>query len=1006
MKKAFLKSMFAALTAIAVSSGYVSAKDVNMDQNKTSTGNKAYDAEKVIFFNEPPEDGFWKLNPNIDRKEIYVGEDGKTVQNPYKKEGEDNVFNNSEYYEYLWTKGLPIGNGRLGAVIMGAVDKEVIQVNEDTIWTGSPYVDEANNITGGSRKEGWKAYRGTNPDGSPGDIGKKEGTISYEALNIDNTPKLTFEEGNSQSVEAFENAAREAVEYRKNLDCLVEKSFLGEPVKQKAYQSFTEVNMDFKQDSKKVTGYNKRLDMSDALVTVEYDYDKVHYTRESFASYPDQVVATKITADKKGGLNFDSELHTFHNGEGCNPQWKKISDNEIALTAKVTDGSKPGEVGNLSKIRFEARLIIKSDDGKVKVSEDCKTISVSNGTNAYVYVVGASNFVNFYTLDDSKPQKDCEKYRANIENKTYDEMKQAHIKDYTALFNASSISIENNSKENFGAIQTMDRSRIPAADGSSGYTMGDDNPKLKSTFAMGDNSLAGLIFNYCKYLMISGSRENSQPLNLQGIWNSTNSPSWNGKFTININTEMNYWLAQTLNLSSCEKPLLEAIKDLAQSGYATAREQYAITDDDGVYQPGDPWVLHHNFDIWRGSQPIDNATAGVWPVGGAWLLDHVWQYYEFNGDKEYLKEFYPIMKGSCKFFAEFLITDPQTGYLVTAAAVSPEHGGIQPGPAMDCQLIRNLYKITLEARQVLGDKTDEELFDKMTSQLNGGNNNSLPRLAPDLIDSEGFIQEWTRGDVTYDLQKTLSDKVPSWTLNEYKRNADGSYALDADGNKIVESTYDMKYHKAVNNDSHKHCSHLWELFPGTALSAFSSGDELKLFNAFKKTAIAKEKAGQGWGLAWRTNLLARCLDGEGAYDMVSELLTKRLSPNMFDQHPNFQIDGNYGITAGMGEMLLQSHDNAVTLLPALPKQWSKGSFNGFRARGGYEVSAHWSNGTVDKAEIKADNNGELTLRGKNIKNKAIVNHTGKAVKLKEQKTVNGFDVVTFDTVKGEVYQIK
>ncbi len=997
MKKFFLKGLTIVLSFVISGSAAVFGE--------TSKKVQSFDSEKVIYFNSPLEEGFWKMNPNVDRKEIYKDKDGNTVQNPYKAEKDGNEFNNSDYYEYLWTKGLPIGNGRLGAVIMGGIDKEVIQVNESTIWTGSPYVDENGNITGGSRKDGWKTYRGEDENGNPADIGTKEGTVSYESLNTDNTPYVKFEEGNAESIKNFEEKAREAVQNRKNLDCLVEKKFLGEPVKQKAYQSFIEVYLDFGQKNDGVSNYNKRLDMDKAIATVEYDYDGVHFLRESLASFPDQTVATKVSADKNGVLNFKAELHTFHNNENCSPEWRKISDNEIALTAKVQDGNKKGEVGNESKIKFEARLIINSDNAEISVSDDCKSINVSDGTEVYIYVVGASNYIDFITLDDSKPEKDCEMYSKNVLSKNYDDIKKSHIEDYQVLFNKSSLTIENQSDRDFGAIQTQERSRAPLSDGKSGYTIGDGNKKLKSTFSEGDNSLATLIFNYGKYLMISGSRENGQPLNLQGIWNSTNSPSWNGKFTININTEMNYWLAQVSGLGDCEKTLLEAIKDLAKSGYSTAREQYAVTDDDGVYQEGDPWVLHHNFDIWKGTQPIDNATAGVWPVGGAWLLDHVWQYYEFNKDEQYLAEFYPIMKGACKFFSEFLVVDPKTGYLVTAASVSPEHGGIQPGPAMDCQLIRNLYEITIKSRDILKDTSDNELFSKLSDQLDGTNGSAM--IAPNLIDENGFIEEWTRGDVSYDLQKQKSDKLPSWSLNEYKRNDDGTFALDKDGNKIVENVYDMKYHGAVNNDAHKHCSHLWELFPGSNLSAFSSDkEEGQIFDAFMKTAKSKGKAGQGWGLAWRTNLLARCLDGENAYNMIETLLTTRLSPNMFDQHPNFQIDGNYGIANGMAEMLIQSHDGAVTILPALPEKWSKGSFKGFKARGGFDISADWENSIAQNIIIKSEYGGKITVRAKSLDGKTIKNSKNNNVKYEVKEPMKGFDIITFNTSKGEVYTIK
>ncbi len=996
MKFKILKGLAVIMSFTVLFSAFAEGKSINSE--------KSYNPQKVIWFNSPLEEGFWKMNPNIDRKEIYKDAEGNTIQNPYKAFGETNVFNNSEYYEYLWTKGLPIGNGRMGAMIMGAVDKEVIQVNEDTVWTGSPYINSLGEITGGSRKDAWKVYRGENDDGTPAEIGTKEGTVSYEALNIDNTPDLKFENGNSSSIAEFEEKAREAVEYRKNLDCLVEKKFLGEPVKQKAYQSFVEVYLDFGHKNAEVYNYNKRLDMDNAVVTVEYDYNNIHYTRESFASYPDQVIATRVKADKNESLNFNAELHTFHENENCNPKWEKISDNEIALTAKVNDGSKEGEVGNESKIKFEARLIVVPEGGKVTVSDDCKYLSINDARAAVVYIVGATNYVDFKTLDDNKPEIECSKYSENVLKKNYDDIKKAHIQDYKEVFNKSALTIDNNNDYDYGSIQTQERSRKPLKNGESGYSSGDNNKNLYSTFSEGDNDFAVLAFNFGKYLMIAGSRE-GQPLNLQGIWNSTNSPSWNGKFTININTEMNYWPAQVLDLGDCEKTLLESIKELAESGYYTAKNQYAITDEDGIYEPGDPWVMHHNFDLWKGTQPIDNATAGVWPVGGAWLLDHVWNYYKFNEDKEYLAEFYPIMKGACKFFTEFLVEDPKTGYLITPASVSPEHGGIQPGPAMDCQLIRNLYSITLEASDILDDKEDSDLLNKISEQLYG--KNGSPMIALDLIDESGFIQEWTRGDVSYDLQKTKSDSLPSWTLNEYKRNSDGTYELDKNGNRIVEAQYDMKYHTAINNDSHKHCSHLWQLFPGTNISAFSnSKDEIDLFNAFKKTAQAKEKAGQGWGLAWRINLRARCLDSDGAYEMLETLLSKRMSPNMFDQHPNFQIDGNYGLTAGIAEMLLQSHSGIITILPALPNEFKSGEYKGFKARGDFKVSCRWSDGIAERIEIKSEKGNKVKLCAKEINGKEVKNSLGNSVKYKYIDNINGFDIIEFDTFEGGIYTIQ
>ncbi|MCC8097599.1 MAG: hypothetical protein LIO44_03380, partial [Eubacterium sp.] len=621
-------------------------------------------------------------------------------------------------------------------------------------------------------------------------------------------------------------------------------------------------------------------------------------------------------------------------------------------------------------------------------------------------------YVDYLTLDNSKQGADCDTYEANINSKTYETIRSRHLEDFSSQFDLTDISLDNVNGVDYSDTPTEERVRVDK-DGKSGFLTGAgsklttaNSNGVYSTYTYGDNQLAALEFNYGKYLIISGSRDGreasgegeidvpeSQPLNLTGKWNAALSASWKGKYTININTEMNYWAAQPLNLASSEKPLIDTLDELAESGSITAANQYAVYNDrgDDTYEPGDPWVTHHNFDLWRGTQPIDNATAGLWPTGGAWLLDHAWQYYQYNKDEEYLAEVYPYMVGAAKFFTQFLVVDPETGYLVTAASCSPEQGGVQPGAAMDTQLIRNLYDMVIEASSVLK-KTSEN------SELIAAINEQMPstylgdeegKVAPNLIDSSGLIKEWARGDVSFDISETTDTSKIKWTVtNPFTA--------------VVSTVYN---HGASNSTNHRHCSHRWEMFPGTHLSAYSDNkDEQAIFKAFQKSVSARSTgSGQGWGLAWRIGLNARALDGDSASSMLEQLLTTRTSPNLFDQHPNFQIDGNYGATAGIIEMLIQSHDGTINLLPALPSNWQSGSFTGFKTRLGATVDLSWENNIPTEAVIHTTESGNLSIRTKYAGQAVVYNAIGEVV----DSTLNGDEnLITFYASKNSTYTIK
>lgn len=989
MKKLLKRVMCMAIGASMTASCFAgSAIAAPAQSTQVSTAAETFNSETVLWTNEMIDEGFADKSPNASNST------SSGVQSPYGRSGD--TLTDWAYYEYLWTHGYPIGNGRMAATVMGGIDKEVIQVNEDTSWTGSPYTDPTTGEqTSGSTKDGWKYFRGSNEDGTPAAIGSSDAlvgddafrtaypdfakkTISYQALNVDNSETQT------------------AVQGRYDLESMIEKYFLGNPTRQKSYQSFVEMYMDFGQKNADVTNYTKSLDLETAVAKVEYDAGGAHFTRETIASYPDQVIATNVKVSG-GTLNFDAQLHTYLE----NPQFEKVADNQVKITAKVKDG-KTAEPGGASAIKIEARLLVDAKDSTLTVLSDNSGINISGGTEASIYIVGATNYVSYLTVDDSKPKQDCDKYIAGLSGKTYADIKARHIADYSELFSRTSLTLGNTGSNDYSATTTENRVRkdVGSKDGfevGAGNSLGNANDaKVYSTLNDGDNKLVTLMFNYGKYLLIAGSRdedksagiEMSQPLNLTGKWNPSLSPSWNGKYTININTEMNYWAAQPLDLAETERPLIAVLSELAQSGSITAKEQYAITNSRGDedYKPGDPWVMHHNFDLWRGTQPIDNATAGVWPTGGVWLLDHAWQYYKFNLDKDYLAEFYPIMKGACEFFTQFLVVDPKTGYLITAASVSPEQGSVQPGPAMDTQLIRNLYDSTLQAAEVLG-KTNEDaaLLAKVKEQMPESYlANEKGKVAPNLIDNKRLIKEWVRGDVTFDFSGGTT-----WNVT----------------NPFTGKTEGFKKHDASNSSGHRHCSHLWEMFPGTHLSAYSDdANEQDIYDAYKRSVGARGAgSGQGWGLAWRINLSARALDGASALERIEQLVRTRTSPNLFDQHPNFQIDGNYGLTSGVIEMLMQSHDGVITILPALPDSWQSGEFKGFKARGGTKVSAAWEEGKPTSIEVVPASDGDVSIRSIYVGKAVVKTKSGETV----ASTLNDdLNMITFSGKAGETYVLE